>query len=167
MRQSLNVNIVWVIVTTLLFLSGPVQAASDFVPELQPSPQYLPEEVVGIQMRALGSNDRPFTDAGIKLTFRFASPLNKVNTGPLTKFSKLFASPAYEPMLNHRKLKIGDAKVELDTAIVPVYVETANGGRAGYLFVLGKQTIDPFMDCWMTNSVMPVRLTDPGGITFM
>ena len=41
-------------------------------------------EVVRIQIEALQHNANPYTDAGIPLTFSFASPSNRRNTGPVT-----------------------------------------------------------------------------------
>ena len=148
-----------------LFLHLPwthAHADASFVPELQPSPDYLPAEVVGIQMRALASNDQPFDDAGIALTFRFASPSNKVNTGPIEKFTTLFDIPSYRPMLNHSDLEIGDANLQFDKAYVPVTISSPDGTRIGYMFILGKQTAEPFVDCWMTESVIPVELDNEG-----
>ena len=35
----------------------PTASASDLFPEIAPAPEYEPDEVVGIQMRALGTNN--------------------------------------------------------------------------------------------------------------
>ena len=156
-----------VIASVFVFLLGfshgqGVYANEAFVPELQPDSEYLPEEVVGIQMRALGNNNKPFSDAGIELTFRFASPRNLVNTGPLEKFSQLFSIPAYQPMLNHSELVVGSAKLEQRKAYVPVSIKSIDGNMMGYMFILGKQTEEPCTDCWMTDSVIPIRLDSTG-----
>jgi len=142
-----------------LFVTAALHADNTFVPELKPNPEYLPDEVVGIQMRALGHNDQPFNDAGIELTFRFASPSNKVNTGPLDRFSRLFSHPAYEPMLNHQILEIGSAEIKDNKARVPVMIGTVAGVRMAYVFSLSKQIEAPYADCWMTDSVTPISLT--------
>ena len=129
-----------------------------FVPELQPNPEYLPDEVVGIQMRALANNDQPFGNAGIELTFRFASPSNKANTGPLDRFSKLFNHPAYQPMINHQGLEIGSADIREQRARVPVFIDAKGGGQMAYVFILSKQAEGPYMNCWMTDSVTPIQI---------
>ena len=63
----------------------------------RPHPDLSPVEVVGIQIDALIKNDDPHEDAGVETAFRFASPGNKVNTGPLSRFIQLAHSPAYSP----------------------------------------------------------------------
>ena len=146
---------------TLILFHAPALADSDFVPELRPNPEYLPGEVVGIQMRALASNDSPFENAGIELTFRFASPSNKSQTGPLSRFTGLFDNPAYQPMLGHTRLEVGEAEIRGDRARVPVMIETADGNQMVYLFMLSRQTDGEYTDCWMTDGVTPVRMT-PG-----
>lgn len=152
------------LVATLGFVTTSHAASSDFVPELQPDPEYLPAEVVGIQMRALASNNQPFENAGIELTFRFASPTNKAQTGPLSRFTGLFSNTAYQPMLEHSRLEIGEAEIRNDQARVPVMVETIGGAQVVYLFQLSRQTEGEYRDCWMTDSVAPIRMT-PGNTT--
>ena len=156
------------ILATLLVLS-PLKAVygDEFLPEIQPTPEYLPDEVVGIQMRALANNDRPFQDAGIALTFRFASPSNKANTGPLPRFTNLFSNPAYQPMINHTMLEIGEPEIRQDRAKVPVMIEAKNGTKMVYLFMLSRQTESPYEDCWMTDSVTPIKIKSTDGPTIM
>ncbi len=84
--QTLNVNprllsknvisVFFVSLAGLMFFS-PIAASGELYPEIKPDPVYTPDEVVGIQMRALGKNNQPYDNAGIELTFRFASPGNK------------------------------------------------------------------------------------------
>jgi len=159
-----------IVVFLIMLMGAGVQlsaAAADFVPEIRPDPEYLPEEVVGIQMRALASNDQPFENAGIELTFRFASPGNKVQTGPLSKFSGLFNSPAYQPMINHARLEVGESEVRGSKARVPVMVESSDGRQVVYLFMLSRQTDGEFADCWMTDGVTPIRITEGDGPVLM
>ncbi|MBX2869594.1 MAG: hypothetical protein KTR18_13005 [Acidiferrobacterales bacterium] len=148
------------IIFSLSATIGKANADTNFVPELQPNPEYLPDEVVGIQMRALGNNDKPFADAGIEVTFRFASPRNKVSTGPLERFTNLFDSPAYRSMLNHATLEVGEAEIRNDQARVPVTIESNDGRRIVYLFALSLQSEEPYLNCWMTDSVVPLEITD-------
>jgi hypothetical protein len=141
-------------------------ANQELYPEVRPDPAYTPGEVVGIQMRALGNNNIPFENAGIALTFRFASPGNRVNTGPLQRFSKLFDNPAYQPMLDHRLLEIGESMIVNSSALVPVIIEDENGGRAGYMFTLSRQIQAPYENCWMTDKVVRIRLPSAGSAVF-
>lgn len=127
-------------------------------PELQPDPTYSPEEVVRIQTEALGNNDTPYADAGIEITFRFASPQNKLATGPLSHFVAIVRSPAYALMINHASAKFGSAHVEGDVAQVPVVLTAPNGDQAGYVFRLSRQSEAPYEQCWMTDGVVRVPL---------
>ena len=121
---------------------------------LRPRPAYPPDEVVRIQIRALGDNDRPHPDAGIELAFGFASPANRKATGPLPRFIEMVRNPAYRPMLDHRGARYGKLEREGNHASQTVILKTRDGSRVGYLFQLSRQTEAPFKDCWMTDSVM-------------
>ena len=138
-------------------LSAGLQAAGDAIgaqSELRPRPAYPPEKVVRIQIEALGDNDRPHPDAGIEITFRFASPANKKVTGPLPRFVEMVHNAAYRPMLNHQGARYGKLKREGNRASQAVILKTGHGSRVGYLFQLSRQSEAPYKDCWMTDSVM-------------
>lgn len=138
-------------------LSAGLQVATEAIgakSELRPRPAYPPEKVVRIQIEALGDNDRPHPDAGIEITFRFASPANKKATGPLPRFIEMVHNPAYRPMLNHGGARYGKLKREGNQASQTVILKTGGGSRVGYLFQLSRQTESPYKDCWMTDSVM-------------
>ena len=138
-------------------LSAGLQAAREALGAeagLRPRSDYPPEEVVRIQIRALGDNNRPHQDAGIEIAFRFASPANRKVTGPLPRFIEMVHNPAYLPMLNHRGASYGKLKQEGNQASQAVILKTRDGSRVGYLFQLSRQTEAPFKDCWMTDSVM-------------
>ena len=49
---------------------------------------------------------------GIEITFRFASPENKVHTGPLSHFIMLVKSPIYHHLLNHLEVTFLYLKIE-------------------------------------------------------
>ena len=139
------------------WLSAGLQAAVKALgalSELRPRPAYPPEEVVRIQIEALGDNDRPRPDAGIEIAFRFASPANKKVTGPLPRFIEMVHNPAYRHMLNHRGARYGKLKREGNRASLTVILKTRDGGRVGYLFQLSRQAQAPYRDCWMTDSVI-------------
>lgn len=138
-------------------LSAGLQAAGEAMgarSELHPQPAFPPDKVVRIQIEALGDNDRPHPDAGIEITFRFASPANRKVTGPLPRFIEMVHNPAYRPMLNHRGARYGKLKREGDQASQTVILKTGDGSRVGYLFQLSRQSEAPYKGCWMTDSVM-------------
>jgi hypothetical protein len=127
---------------------------------LAPHPELSPEDVVSIQLEALRHNDSPSRDAGIATTFRFASPANRVATGPLDRFAQLVKTSAYSAMLNHRRVERGPMHIEGDEARQRVVVYSATGTRVAYMFLLSRQHGGPFDGCWMTDGV--TRLDDTG-----
>jgi hypothetical protein len=124
--------------------------------DIFPSPDLSPERVVQFQVEALRHNDDPKPDAGIEKTFRFASPTNKLATGPLEKFTKIVRSPTYAPMLNSLSTAITWSQVEGREARVAVAIEGGDGAHVGYLFILSKQMEGEFRGCWMTDGVIRV-----------
>ena len=142
----------------LIFQWSIISQANELFPEIMPDPVYTPEEVVGIQMRALASNNKPFKNAGIELTFRFASPNNKSVTGPLERFATLFESSAYSPMINHQSIELGEPTLFEKQAMIPVLIKDVEGNLAGYMFTLTQQSAKPYENCWMTDKVIRVPL---------
>lgn len=131
-----------------------VSTSTDSLPE--PSPELSPTEVVRLQVEALGTNDTPREDAGIEAAFNFASPANKRATGPLSRFERLFETPAYGPMIDHDGATYSAPQVDDDVARMGVILITAQGDRVGYLFRLSEQEDPPHEGCWMTDAVQRV-----------
>ena len=125
---------------------------------LYPDPKFSPADVVRMQLQAMQANDVPHKDAGIEIAFRFASPQNKMTTGPLARFIDLVHNPVYRSMLNHRKADFGQLEMEEDKAVQPVIVIGSNGERAGYLFALSKQSSGRYASCWMTDAVIRIEI---------
>jgi len=126
-----------------------------------PSPALSPDEVVSIQLEALQHNDSPTRDHGIATTFRFASPANRVATGPLDHFSELVKNSLYRAMIDHRRVERGRMHVEGDEARQRVTVYAASGARVTYLFLLSRQHGGAYDGCWMTDGVVRIDLTGP------
>jgi hypothetical protein len=141
----------------LAALNGPAQVA-----DLTPRPGLSPEQVVQYQADALQHNDDPESDAGIERAFRFASPSNKLMTGPLEKFIRIVKSPAYSPMLNNVSSSIVGSEVKDDQARIAVHFVAADGRQATYIFVLSKQSEGEFNNCWMTDGVAPLEPGEDG-----
>lgn len=126
-----------------------------------PNRDLSPEDVVSIQLEALRHNDSPSRDAGIATTFRFASPANRVATGPLDHFAQLVKTSAYSAMLNHKRVERGPMHVEDDEARQRVVVYSATGARVAYMFFLSRQHGGPYDGCWMTDGVTKLDDTGP------
>jgi len=62
---------------------------------IQPNPELTPDQVVKIQLEGLQNNDLSKNNLGIRICFTFASPGNKIITGPIGNFVKLVKTPAY------------------------------------------------------------------------
>lgn len=119
-----------------------------------PNPEFDPKDVVRIQLEALANNNDSYKDAGIEITFRFASPANKLATGPLTRFIRMLYNPLYLPMLNHKSVTYGEIVIKDDEAVQSVFITAADGRRVGYVFKLSKQKGGSLDQCWMTDSVL-------------
>lgn len=143
-------SITILLLSVCLFTPGVAKANIDLT--LQPSPVLTPQEVVDFQLKALKHNS---TD-GISATFRFASPANRKMTGPVARFSKLFDSPQYQPMLNNRGTDIKLISNNGVTAELIAGVVDPGGELHWYRFRLSRQSEPPYKNCWMTDAVMAV-----------
>ena len=123
-----------------------------------PEPELKPNDVVRLQLLAMQQNDD--SDFGIEVTFRFASPANKKQTGPLKRFIRLVRNPSYHPLLNHINATFLELTVEEDFAVQDVIITTSNGKRIGYRFRLSIQKGPLYPDCWMTDSVIPFKVME-------
>lgn len=123
----------------------------------QPELGLTPEDVVSIVIRALAHNDDPYPDAGIETTFRFASPSNRANTGPLQRFSKMVKSHPYGDMVDHRQSDIGEVVFVGDKAYFLVQLVARSGRAVAYAFRLSQQSDGEYQGMWMTDAVWPVH----------
>jgi hypothetical protein len=143
------------VITVLLTLALAVSARGA---DLAPAPSLDPADVVRIQVEALAGNGAD--DAGIAFTFRFASPDNRRQTGPLERFAAMVKGPAYRSMLNHTRASYEPVERSGDVARQVVRVLGRDGQWVTYGFVLRRQERAPYEDCWMTEAVL--RLEEGG-----
>ena len=123
-----------------------------------PNPELKANEIVSLQLMAMQQNDD--SNHGIEITFRFASPKNKVQTGPLSRFIMLFRNPSYSPLLNHLDATFLNLKVEGNVAIQEVIITTSIGTRKGFRFLLSLQQGEKYKECWMTDTVIPFEIME-------
>lgn len=126
-----------------------------------PAPRLTPADVVGIVLTALQHNDDPTPDAGIATTFEFASPANRIETGPLERFALLIKNPAYRPMLGFRSATRGRVEIDGNHARQRVVLVGKDGSQVTYVFLLTKQADGPYANCWMTDGVIRQREPAP------
>ena len=117
---------------------------------LVPEPALSPGDVVRIQLEALRHNDEQ--NRGIEVAFRFASPANRANTGPLPRFIAMIKEGPYALLLDFVEATYGPVETVAGRARQPV---TLTGSRSSitYWFYLSRQTERPYVDCWMTDAV--------------
>ncbi len=141
----------------LFILPFQVWASYD-IENAYPEPKLKPNDVVRLQLLAMQQNDD--SDFGIEVTFRFASPANKKQTGPLKRFISLVRNPSYRPLLNHINATFLELTVEEVFAVQDVIITTSNGERIGYRFRLSIQKGPLYPGCWMTDSVTPFKVLE-------
>lgn len=124
--------------------------------KLEPTPHMTPRQVLEIQLRALAANAEWGRDRGIALTFRFASPGNQRQTGPLPRFARMVKGRVYGPLVDHREARIGPTQLVDGRALIPVDITAADGTQHPYAWVLGRQTSGAHRDCWLTDAVVPL-----------
>jgi len=132
----------------------------------QPGADLQPQDVVRIVINALAHNDRPFTDAGIATTFAFASPANKVNTGPLQKFTQMIRTPVYGIMIDHLEHEFSEVVLMDNNAYQMVKISGSSGTEVIFAFRLSQQLGGEFEGMWMTDAVWPVATGDIPGQAF-
>ncbi|MCH2284320.1 MAG: DUF4864 domain-containing protein [SAR324 cluster bacterium] len=141
----------------LFILPFQVWASYD-IENAYPEPELKPNDVVRLQLLAMQQNDD--SDFGIEVTFRFASPANKKQTGPLKRFIRLVRNPSYRPLLNHINATFLELNIEEDFAVQDVIITTSNRERIGYRFRLSIQKGPLYPGCWMTDSVIPFKVME-------
>ncbi len=123
----------------------------------QPHPLLSPQDVIKIQLDALQNNDLTRDDAGIKLAFNFASPDNRVSTGPLERFITMFKNPLYKSLIGFERAELGTMRSSDGIAQQYVQLYRPHGEVRGYVFTVRLQEDGSFADCWMTEGVIPAK----------
>lgn len=121
---------------------------------LEPEPSIGPQQVVEIQMKAMQRNNYPYENHGIEVAYRFASPANKENTGPLERFTQMVNNDIYRSLLNARRYGLDAIEVEGDIAVQKVTLIDEEDQPVVYFFQLSRQKDGNFKDCWLTDSVV-------------
>ena len=147
-----------VIVLLILLVFSKISFADNLV---KPSPDINPIDVVEVQLFALQSNDE--NDFGIKQTWEFAHPRNKMATGPLPRFTSMIKTPAYSILLNNLKFETKEIFNNGKTAGIAVRIEAKDNKAYTYMWTLEKITEEgPLNGNWMTSGVSSPRLLAEG-----
>jgi len=119
--------------------------------KLAPSAVLTPEQVVQIQLKALRHNDS--SNRGIEVAFRFASPDNKIQTGPLPRFISMIQQRPYSLMLAYDNVAFSPVEIVEDRARQRVTL-IGSGRVVAYEFYLSRQTKGDCLGCWLTDAVI-------------
>jgi hypothetical protein len=122
----------------------------------RPSATMGPADVVQLQLASLNDLDR---ERGIRQCFLFASPANRMVTGPLSRFGRMVARPPYDVLCQRRATLIGKPLIAADQARVLVTVAIDADEVRVFQFELSRQRAAPYLDCWMTDAVVQVDST--------
>ena len=119
--------------------------------DLKPSATLTPDQVVQIQLKALRLNDS--RNRGIEVAFRFASPDNKLHTGPLPRFISMMNQRPYSLMLDYDNVAYDPVEIVDDFARQRVTL-ISSGLVVAYEFYLSRQTKGDCLGCWLTDAVI-------------
>ena len=140
---------VWLFLVSIALLPGR-PAAADSAFTHHPNAELRPDQVVRIQLEALRANDK--ADQGIATCFRFASPSNKLVTGPVERFAAMLKGGVYALMFDYADVEYESVEVVEQQARQRVHL-TGGGKVVTYVFYLSRQDHPECDGCWMTNSV--------------
>ena len=118
---------------------------------LMPSANLTPAQVVQIQLQALRLNDEQ--NRGIEIAFRFASPNNKLQTGPLPRFISMIQQRPYSLMLEYENVAYDPVEIVEDYARQRVTL-ISSGMIVAYEFYLSRQSSGDCPGCWLTDAVI-------------
>lgn len=130
-------------------------------PELQAvvaNVQYSPEQVVALQVNALVESET--YPERIEICYGLASPDNRTVTGPLERFATMVRTVPYDQFIGAQETQVGKAELEEGFANVLVSGISKASQPFAYRFLLSKQSVEPFTDCWMTDTVIPISFVD-------
>jgi hypothetical protein len=119
----------------------------------RPSPDLSPDDVVRLQVDSLRAFQRD--PSAINQCYAFASPANRAATGPLARFTAMVQNQNYRPLVRQTSALVGRAVIRDGQATVFVTVLDESRTTRGFRFFLSRQTDPQFLDCWMTDAVIP------------
>ena len=121
--------------------------------EIYPDQNLEPLDVITIQLKALQNNDQPKTDSGIKQTWLFAHPKNKLATGPYPRFRIMLYDPHYQILLNHKSHSINLMQSNKSKFIYGVNVVSKDNKNFFYEWHIEKGSEENCKSCWFTSAV--------------
>lgn len=117
-----------------------------------------PEEVVAEQICAM--REALVAPERLADCYSFASPENRKQTGPFSRFATMVMRPPYDYLARSSTWQIGRATIERDHASVVVSTYHDDQEWRAYRFLLRRYEQPPYHGCWLTESV---RVLEPLG----
>lgn len=130
----------------LLVLTAHAAPPSGAIPG--PAPDLDPPQVVQAMLMALKKGN----DQGIAELYKFSSPKNREQTGPLASFRDIIRE-GFPDLLGHRAARPGVPLIDGERAMMPVEVIGSDDQPHRYVFLLSKQSAPECKGCWMADAV--------------
>lgn len=135
------------ILAALLLLGGGLRAEA---PSPGPHPDLDPMQVVERMIAAMKKGD----DEGIAELYAFASPGNRAQVGPLSRFTEMMHE-YFPDMLAHERARAAPPLIDQGRAMIPVEFLSGSGSVSQYVIMLSVQKEGVCTGCWMTDAVVP------------
>jgi hypothetical protein len=126
-------------------------------PDLVPNLQFSPGMVVVFQLDALQNNDLYPLNTGIRVVWNFASPANRALIGPIDQFVQVMKSSLYQGLIGFEAAELGGSSAHNERVQHGVRLYHHRRGSFAYVFMLSRQDRDPYLGCWMTDAIVPLR----------
>lgn len=125
-----------------------------------PKPALLAKDVVRVQLDALQNNDLLPGDMGIRIAYRFASPVYRAVIGDLVRSIALVKNPLYAPLIGFDCAQFTHFNLTLTVdetwqeAWQDVWIVRRTDGQAGFRWYLSRQYDDDWGGCWLVDEVV-------------
>lgn len=125
--------------------------------ESAPHPDLTPEQVVQAQLTALKAG----TDRDLLTVYGFASPRNRMQTGPAERFVAMLRG-GYGYMIGHQTSDLAPMLLSGDEAMQPVILIDRDGNEHRFAWLLGRYELENCSGCWFTEGVLPAEALGGG-----
>ncbi len=126
----------------------------------RPNPGLAPGDVIRTVVEALQNGNSPSPNAGIFTVYQFASPANRVITGPYGNFLRLVKLPPFVDLFSSHADNYGPLAVAGNRAQQKVRFRVEGGRVVWFLFAVSRQTSEQTRGrcagCWMVDGVAPL-----------